>query len=90
MGLRSFLDIFPLCSEPVDTTDDGRDSLDASPLFGRLILFNALFSRKPNIDGRSFLPLSVFGDDADIGDTGEDGAAESASGFFAERNSLNV
>jgi hypothetical protein len=88
MGFRNFLAVFPLCSEPVDTTDDGKDSLDASPLFGRLIRFKAVFSRNPSIDGRSFLPFSVFGDD--IGDIGEIGAADSARGFFAERNSLNV
>ena len=90
MGLRSFLAVFPLCSEPVDTTDDGRDSLDMSPLFGRLIRFKALFSRNPSIDGRSFFPFSVFGDDGDIGDMGEIGGVESAKGFFVERNSLNV
>jgi hypothetical protein len=90
MGFRNFLAVFPLCSEPVDTTDDGKDSLDASPLFGRLIRFKALFSRNPSIDGRSFLPFSIFGDDGDIGDIGEIGGVESAKGFFVDRNSLNV
>jgi hypothetical protein len=87
MGFRNFFVIFPLCSEPTDETEGDRDSLDISPLFGRLIRFKAVFSRSPNFEGRSFFPFSVFGDEGDIG---EIGGVESVKGFFEERNSLNV
>ena len=87
MGFRSFLLVFPLCSEPTDAIDVGRDSLEAIPRVGRLNRFNAVFSRNPD---KGFFPFSVFGDDGDIGDIGEIGGVDSAKVFFVERNSLNV